>query len=92
MTLPHNPKNPQHQAPARASPAAAGALAAAAAGAEPPWGESKEIMTLPAKPSTAPAQSPAGTASPASVHSRGVKMMDARIRNAPFAIVVIDSP
>ena len=46
----------------------------------------------PANPSSAPAQSPRGTASPAMVLRMGVKMMDARIRNAPFAIVVSCSP
>ena len=46
----------------------------------------------PANPSSAPAHSPRGTASPAMVLRMGVKMMDARIRNAPFAIVVSCSP
>lgn len=49
-------------------------------------------MTLPAKPRQAPAHSPRGTASPAMVHRMGVNTIDALIRKAPFAIVVMDSP
>lgn len=49
-------------------------------------------MMLPAKPTSAPAQSPSGTASSAAVHSTGVNTMDALIKNAPFAIVVNVKP
>ena len=59
---------------------------------EAAWEGSKLIMTEPAKPSSEPAHSAAGTASPASMHSRGVKMIEARIRKAPFAIVVNMNP
>ena len=54
--------------------------------------ETAHVRGAPANPSNAPAQSPRGTASPAMVLRMGVKMMDARIRNAPFAIVVSCSP
>jgi len=46
----------------------------------------------PAKPSSAPAHSPRGTTSPAIVLRMGVKTMDARIRKAPFAMVVSCRP
>ncbi len=49
-------------------------------------------MMLPAKPVRAPTHRPTGTASPAMVHRMGVKMMDALIKNAPFAIVVNVNP
>ena len=65
---------------------------AALAVASPAFEGSRLIMMLPAKPIRAPAQSPAGTASPAIVQRMGVKMMDALIRNAPLAIVVKVQP
>lgn len=68
------------------------AIAGAPDELEAAWEGSKLIMTEPAKPSSDPAHSAAGTASPATVHSRGVKMMEARIRKAPFAIVVNMNP
>ena len=49
-------------------------------------------MMLPAKPMRAPAQSPTGTASPAIVQRIGVKIIDALIRKAPFAMVVKVKP
>lgn len=50
------------------------------------------MSTEPANPSREPAHSPKGTDSPASVHSSGVNIIDARIRNAPLAIVVNVNP
>ncbi len=66
--------------------------AAAAAVASPAFEGSKLIRTLPAKPVRAPTQSPAGTASSATVQRIGVKMMEALMRNAPFAMVVKVKP
>jgi hypothetical protein len=68
------------------TPAAASAVASLA------FEGSKLIRMLPAKPVRAPTQSPTGTASPAIVQRMGVKMMEALMRKAPFAIVVNVKP
>ena len=66
--------------------------AATVAVASPAFEGSRLISMLPAKPVRAPTQSPTGTASPAIVQRMGVKIMEALMRKAPFAMVVKVKP